>query len=221
MDYPMTREKKIIRYLMFLAGLMCNALGVALVTKGGLGTSPIAAIPYSLSIIIPKLSMGNWMILYNWLLIAIEWILLKKNARKADLITQAVITVVFGYLTDLFLLVFKGLVPGNYVARLLLLVCGCTVIAFGAFLEVTADISMLPADGFVNAIAKVTSKEYGQIRVVSDVAMSVIACALCLIFLRRFAGVREGTVIAAIITGNIVRLISRLFRKANRSCDQG
>lgn len=41
------------RYLIFLIGLVLTAFGVAIVTKGVLGTSPIAAIPYSLSLVVP------------------------------------------------------------------------------------------------------------------------------------------------------------------------
>lgn len=39
---------KLKRYLLFLAGLLVNALGVSLVTKASLGTSPISSIPYIL-----------------------------------------------------------------------------------------------------------------------------------------------------------------------------
>ncbi|MGO5543541.1 hypothetical protein ACTQWG_13820 [Blautia sp. HCP3S3_H10_1] len=41
---------KLKRYLLFLVGLFINALGVSLVTKASLGTSPISSIPYVLSL---------------------------------------------------------------------------------------------------------------------------------------------------------------------------
>jgi uncharacterized membrane protein YczE len=43
--------------------------------------------------------------------------------------------------------------------------------------------------------------------------MTVIAAVLCLIFLKKLSGVREGTVIAAFLVGNIVTLWNRLFAK--------
>ena len=48
----MTNNKKDLlkRYLIFLAGLFVNSLGVALITKANLGTSPISSIPYVLSL---------------------------------------------------------------------------------------------------------------------------------------------------------------------------
>lgn len=44
---------KLKRYILFLIGLFVNALGVSLVTKASLGTSPISSIPYVLSLEFP------------------------------------------------------------------------------------------------------------------------------------------------------------------------
>ena len=38
--------EKLKRYLIFLVGLFVNSLGVSLITKANLGTSPISSIPY-------------------------------------------------------------------------------------------------------------------------------------------------------------------------------
>ena len=37
---------KLKRYVIFLIGLFVNSLGVSLITKASLGTSPISSIPY-------------------------------------------------------------------------------------------------------------------------------------------------------------------------------
>ena len=37
---------KLKRYIIFLIGLFINSLGVSLITKANLGTSPISSIPY-------------------------------------------------------------------------------------------------------------------------------------------------------------------------------
>lgn len=47
--------EKLKRYLLFLAGLFINSLGVSLITKADLGTSPISSIPYVLSLNSPLL----------------------------------------------------------------------------------------------------------------------------------------------------------------------
>lgn len=41
---------KLKRYILFLIRLFINSLGVSLVTKANLGTSPISSIPYVLNL---------------------------------------------------------------------------------------------------------------------------------------------------------------------------
>ena len=43
---------------MLVPGMFLLGLGIALVTKAGLGTSPISSIPYSMSLILPRFTMG-------------------------------------------------------------------------------------------------------------------------------------------------------------------
>ena len=45
--------EKAKRYLVFLVGLFISSLGVSPITKADLGTSPISAIPYVLSLHFP------------------------------------------------------------------------------------------------------------------------------------------------------------------------
>lgn len=205
----MKKEHIVRRYIIFFVGLLFNAFGVAFVTKAALGTSPIAAIPYSLSQIIPALTLGNWTIIFSILLIAAQWVMLRKDVNKIELVLQVVISFFFGYFIDLSMWSLSAFAPQLYPLRILSLILGCIIIAFGAYLEVVADVVMLPGDAFVRAIAKVAGKEYGGIRVISDVSMSVIAAILCLVFLHELSGVREGTIIAALITGNIVKFFTK------------
>lgn len=57
----------IIRYLIFIFGLAINAFGIALITKAGLGTSPISSVPYVLSLVLPSFSFGLWSFIINML----------------------------------------------------------------------------------------------------------------------------------------------------------
>lgn len=107
----MKQENILKRYLLFFIGLLLNAFGVAVVTKGLLGTSPIASIPYSLSLIIPRFSLGNWTIIFSLLLIGIQLVLLKREAKRLEIILQVVITFVLGYFIDFAMLCLTNYVP--------------------------------------------------------------------------------------------------------------
>lgn len=197
-------------YALFCAGLVLTSFGIALTTKMKLGTSPISAIPYSLSLIMPSVSMGSFTVIFSALLVALQLMILKKRANYFELALQLVISFPFGYLIDASVWLLGDLEPEMYAARIAFLLLGCAVVALGVYVQVTADVVMLPGDAFVRAVAKVKKKEFGSVRVVSDIIMVATAALLSIIFLHNLNGAREGTVIAALLTGNLVKLYRRL-----------
>lgn len=71
---------KVKRYLVFVIGLFINSLGVSLITKASLGTSPISSIPYVLSLKLP-MTLGEFTIFFSVLLILLQLLILRKNSR--------------------------------------------------------------------------------------------------------------------------------------------
>ena len=56
----MQNKKELIRgYALFLIGLFIASMGVAFSTKAGLGTSPVASVPYSVSLVSKLLTLGG------------------------------------------------------------------------------------------------------------------------------------------------------------------
>ena len=200
-----------LQYLFCAAGLILISFGVALTTKAGLGTSPISAIPYSLSLIIPGLSMGTWLILFSIALVLIEIILLKGKMPARSWISQLLISFPVGWLIDAAMWLLTPFNPEVYLVKVLTVILGCVIIALGAYLCVSASLLVLPGDGFVQVLAQVTGKSFGGVRVISDTTQILIAAVLCLIFLHALVGVREGTIIAAILVGSIVKIFARIL----------
>ena len=207
----MSKRELVKRYIVFFCGLLCNAFGVALATKSGLGASPIAAIPYALSLVLDFFTMGNWVIVFNVSLVIIQWIILKDKANKIELILQAVMAFCFGYFTDFALGVLSGFEPANYAIRLISLIGGCFALGLGVFLALIGNVVMLPGDAFSRTISGALHKEYGTVRTISDVSMSVIAGLISLVFLHKLAAVREGTIIAALLVGSIITLWKKIL----------
>ena len=200
-----------LQYLFCAAGLILISFGVALTTKAGLGTSPISAIPYSLSLIIPGLSMGTWLILFSIALVLIEIILLKGKMPARSWISQLLISFPVGWLIDAAMWLLTPFNPEVYLVKVLTVILGCVIIALGAYLCVSASLLVLPGDGFVQVLAQVTGKSFGGVRVISDTTQILSAAVLCLIFLHALVGVREGTIIAAILVGSIVKIFARIL----------
>ena len=82
-------------------------------------------------------------------------------------------------------------------------------IGVGVYMEVLADVVMLPGESFVRAIVLTWKTNFGTTKICFDVSMSVIAAVLSFVFAGSLAGIREGTVIAALLVGFIARLIGK------------
>lgn len=201
--------EKFKRYIIFLIGLFINSLGVSLVTKANLGTSPISSIPYVLSLNL-LLTLGQFTIIFSLFLILLQLIILRKNFKLEHLL-QIPISIVFGYFIDVTMVLLKFIHPQSYISGVIVLLIGCLVLGFGVYLEVLADVAMLPGESFVRAITTTWNTDFGITKIIFDVSMTVIAAVLSLFFVQQLEGVREGTIIAALLVGFIARLFGRLL----------
>lgn len=186
---------------------MANSLGVSLITKANLGTSPISSIPYVLSLNFP-FTLGNFTIFFSIFLIVLQLIILRKNF-KLEHILQIPVSIIFGYFIDLTMILFFWVNPEAYIMKIVYLLIGCLILGVGVYMEVLADVVMLPGESFVRAIVLTWKTNFGTTKICFDVSMSVIAAVLSFVFAGRLAGVREGTVIAALLVGFIARLIGK------------
>ena len=190
--------------LVFAVGLLVISLSIGFITKASLGTPPISSIPYSLSLIFPSLTLGNFTILYSLLLVFLQLVILGKQADKINLGLQVIISFVFGYFIDFGLMVLGDFSPDIYWERIACVLIGCCGLAFGVYLQIIADFTMVPGDGFAYALSvRIKKKPYRVVRVSSDVTMIVIAAILGFIAMGNTGGVREGTVICALLVGTI------------------
>ena len=204
MQIIMKHDRICRRILVFAVGLLVISLSIGFITKASLGTPPISSIPYSLSLIFPSLSLGNFTIIYSLLLVFLQLVILGKQADKVSLGLQVVISFVFGYFIDFGMMLLGDFSPEIYWERIVCVLIGCFGLAFGVYLQIVADFTMVPGDGFAYALSvRIKRKPYRVVRVCSDVSMIVIAAIIGYIGMGTTGGVREGTVICALLIGTI------------------
>lgn len=92
------------------------------------------------------------------------------------------------------------------------LLVGCVILAVGIALEVKANAAMMAGEYFVKVITRRFRGEFGYIKLGFDVTLVAIACLLSLVFMSGVYGVREGTVISALVVGPIVHFVSPYYR---------
>lgn len=189
----------------FCCGLFCVAFGVALTAKGALGTTPISVLPYTLHLLFPYMTFGNWVITFNLLFIAIEWMILKSALKPLNLLIQCALTFLFGFCVDISMLILSFYNPASYVLRICTVCAASLILAIGVFLTIRSHVSTLPLDGFIIALATVSHIDFGRLRLLSDISMTLAAVAVCFFFLDDFQGVREGTLLGALLVGPLIK----------------
>lgn len=204
----MTDKTELIkRYIFLLAGLFVNGFGVSFITKAGLGTSPITSIPYTLSLGFTP-TVGMFTLFFNLLLIVLQIILLRRNFQLQNLL-QLPIIALFSFFIDLTMSLLGFIQPETYAMKVVSLVIGCLILGFGVFMEMVANVAMLPGEATVRAVSDVFSTDFGKTKIAFDSSMTVIAAIMSFIMFKHLDGVREGTIVAAILVG----FVARLFKK--------
>ena len=201
-------SEKAKRYAIFAIGLFINSLGVSFITTADLGTSPISSIPYVLSLNAP-LSLGQFTILFNLLIVLVQLPILKKQFQWEHWL-QVPVTLLFGWFIDLTMVPLAAIAPQTYLWKLGFLLLGCLILGFGVYLEMAANVAMLPGESFVRAVSTTWHRDFGLTKIVFDVSMSLTAAGLSLVLAHTLDGVREGTLIAALLVGLVARTCRRV-----------
>ena len=203
----MVQKKTLLRWGLFLIGILINAFGIAFITQAALGTSPISSVPYVLSLQFP-MTLGEFSLFLNLFFILLQVLLLRRRFPLFQLL-QLPVSFLFSIFIDFSMSLLEGLTPANYGMQLVSLIAGCLILAVGINIEVGANVLLVPGEGVVKAISTVTRREFGTVKVCFDVTLMATSLVLSLIFFHGLNGIREGTVISALLMGQFVKLCSR------------
>lgn len=203
---------KIIKgYGLFLLSLFIMGMGISLVTLAHLGTTPITSPPYVLSLSLP-ISFGMLTMLANFVFVLIEIIVLGKDFPKEQYL-QLIVGPILGLSIDFWSYFILYIPQPFYIIQLLMVIIGCAIIAYSTVLQLKANVVNNPAEGVVKAFAFKTSKHFGSIKLYFDISLVVIAVIISFVSLGTIAGVREGTVISALIIGPLIKMFQAQTKK--------
>ena len=166
MNEKRSKAEWLRRYASFVVILFVIAFGTSLSIRANLGSSPISAPPYILSLIPGmRLTMGQLTMCMHVFFIAIQVLLLRKNFEKRQY-TQILVSFLFGFYTDLTMWMTGFLqIPFDtepligYPLRFIELLIGGAILAFGIACEVRCDSLMLAGEGMPLAISKFLKKD--------------------------------------------------------------
>ena len=209
----MKRKELVKRYSLFIISLWFSALGVAVTKCGSLGVSCISSVPNVLSLRFTALTIGGWTFAWNTLLVLCQIALLRRNFQKIQLL-QIPLSFLFGWFTDVAMLLAVKIPVNSYPMQLFMVVLGVVILAFGITLGVIANVVLNAGEGIVKALADVTGKEFGFVKVRFDVVCVILSLVISLVtFGGKIVGTREGTLIAAFLNGTMVKWYSRRLKE--------
>ncbi len=210
----MATDRLLRRYVIFIFGLFFVALGCSIITKMSLGSTPLSAVPYSLSMIFTQLTFGNWTILFSVIIVTVYVLCMWKDWNKVDkinVIPAYALCVVYGYMLD-FWMAILGNLDFEYWLKIVAIFVGIGIEAFGTYMCVVSHSILGPGDAFNYGLAYRSGIAYGHVRVTTDCSLIIIAAIISFAALGTLGGVREGTIIAAIFTGFVMKFYMKNFK---------
>lgn len=224
-----SKSELLRRYLSFVAVLFIIAFGTSLSIRANLGSSPISCPPYVLSLVPGAWSMGSYVLCMHVFFIIAQILLLRRKYQKIQLL-QIFVSFLFGFYTDLtmwmtsFMQIPDTLDPAiGLPLRFIELLAGGFILAYGISLEVHCDVLMLAGEGFPLAVARVSGKDFGKVKMCTDTGL---VCA-GIIFMDIFFGtwhwdmVGIGTLVSMFYVGYMVRKLNPTLAWFDRLLTRG
>ena len=192
-----------VRIPMYFVGLFLMTIGIAISVKSNLGVSPVSSIPYTMTCVW-GIEMGKATILFHTILVLIQIILLRRNFKPINLL-QIAVGVVFGYFTTFcnYLVSFLP-TPEN-------ILISTVFIAVGIFFYLPPNLMPLAGEGAMQAVSQITGMDFSKVKIRFDCTMVLISIITCLITIHSPGSVGIGTVIAAVLVGTVLGIVTRLF----------
>ena len=173
------------RVVAYVLGMFLIACGVSMSRSTNWGISPVNSIPNVLSLALPEISMGLWVIIVFACFILVQLAILGRQF-KWYYIFQLVSSTLFGFLVDGTNALFGLFLPAEQAVwlKILLIAASTVVIACGIFLYLEGGLINMPGEGVTVALSKRTGLKVSTCKIIFDVSVVLIACILSLIFFR-------------------------------------
>lgn len=204
-----TNPKKLAARLgIYCLGLLVLAFGIALAVNSNLGVSPVTSLPYVVSQIL-NISLGTCTIIVYTLYILLQMLVSKKF--QPMLLLQLLFSTLFGYCVDGAKWILGDFILPTYFGQLTMLAVSIVLIGFSLVLYIDVQIAPMPPEGLVGCIAAKLGKPFPKIKTLFDCASVLVGLTLCFLFLGKLTGIREGTIITALLVGKLMGLFRKLL----------
>ena len=228
-DVKPGRKNTATKAVSYILGIIFIAIGINTTKLAQIGISPTSSFPRAIEAV-TSLSLGTATTIVCIGMVLVQMLILRKRFKPVNVLGIP-LSIAFGWVIDFFGTdprTFGHLLAGvprpeTYPMKLLCFIIGISILSFGVFLYSRVMWVLMPTDGLGRAIAEVTGKNFGDCKTMVDCGFVFCALMLQLVFLGGFKSftenvvVREGTVIAAVLVGQVVKLLGKIYGKRETS----
>lgn len=191
------------RFWAYLLGNVILALGICLNAKANLGMSAIMAIPYGLTDMM-GIPIGITSFAIYTIMVVLQLILLGKHFAVSQWLQ-----LVSSFISSLLLQIFDSFIQGPQLltGKVSFLLIGILLTAVGASLTIVSELFPGAPDGLANAIGISLKKGFGIGKNLLDAMCVLLAAILGLATGQGLLGMGIGTIVAVVLTGQIISLV--------------
>ena len=201
-----TPAKLAARLGIYCLGLLILAFGIALAVNSNLGVSPVSSLPYVVSQI-AGISLGSCTILVYIGYILLQMVISRKF--QPALLLQLVFSTIFGWFVDGAKWVLGDFCLPTYFGQLAMLAASILLIGFSLVLYIDVQLAPMPAEGLVGCLSEKLHKPFSKMKTFVDCSSVCIGAVLSLLFLGKLIGIREGTVLTALLVGRMMGVLRK------------
>lgn len=198
------------KLIVYLTGIFTLAIGSNLFLNAALGVAPSCSLALTFTFLLPG-SYALFNFIVNTALLILEALIVHKFGKTQ--IIQLFITFIYSYLIKLTSIFLTHIQPHSFLEQVLLATLACIVLALGITLTIHSNLTVMPYEGFIGALAFRLRKDFGKLRVIIDVTFTLASIVISLILLHNINSVGLGTIIASFLTGSVVSMYDVLFNK--------
>ena len=195
----------VLRVLVYAFGLLLMAFAVGFAVNSDLGVSPVSSLPYVISLA-AGVPLSRCVVAVFCFYILLQVLMLRQEFRPVQLF-QIAFSTLFGYFVS-----FAGGVMGDfcfpgYLGRLGMLAVSIVLTAVGVLLYIGADLVPMPMEGLSLTLSRRRNVPFPRMKLILDCVSVAAAVLISLLVLHRLDGIREGTILTAVLVGPLMSLL--------------
>lgn len=195
---------------MFVLGMIFLPFAVTLCTKANLGMSMIAAPTFIISEYTP-LSYGQTEYIFQALVLVVMCLIVGKF--KWSYLTSFLTALIYGTVLDFFIWLLRDWDVSALWMRLLVFAGGIIFCAIGVAMFMCTYLAPCAYDYLVRTVVEEKRIELRRVKLTNDFIYLVISVVLTLVLFHKFVGVSWGTLVIALVNGNIISAIYKQVEK--------